>query len=90
MDKPDIKLIKNQDIDNQVNQPQQVEMPFAIVDGESITELPSDLYIPPVALKVFLDTFEGPLDLLLYLIINQLCFQNQELARLQYFQKIGF
>ena len=71
MDEPNIKLIKNQDIDNQINQPQQVEMPFAIVDGESITELPSDLYIPPVALKVFLDTFEGPLDLLLYLIRKQ-------------------
>ena len=71
MDEPDIKLIKNQGIDNQINQPQQVEMPFAIVDGESITELPSDLYIPPVALKVFLDTFEGPLDLLLYLIRKQ-------------------
>ena len=71
MDKPDIKLIENQDIDNQINQPQQVEMPFAIIDGESITELPSDLYIPPVALKVFLDTFEGPLDLLLYLIRKQ-------------------
>ena len=71
MDKPNIKLIKNQDIDNQINQSQQVEMPFAIVDGESITELPSDLYIPPVALKVFLDTFEGPLDLLLYLIRKQ-------------------
>jgi len=71
MDEPDIKLIKNQDIDNQINQPQQVEMPFAVVDGESITELPSDLYIPPVALKVFLDTFEGPLDLLLYLIRKQ-------------------
>tara|TARA_B100001750_G_scaffold233917_1_gene234671 strand:- start:217 stop:1083 length:867 start_codon:yes stop_codon:yes gene_type:complete len=71
MDKPDIKLIKNQDIANQIDQPQQVEMPFAIVDGESITQLPSDLYIPPVALKVFLDTFEGPLDLLLYLIRKQ-------------------
>ena len=71
MDEPDLKLIKNQDIDNQINQPQQVEMPFAIVDGESIIELPSDLYIPPVALKVFLDTFEGPLDLLLYLIRKQ-------------------
>jgi len=71
MDEPNIKLIKNKDIDNQINQPQQVEMPFAVVDGESITELPSDLYIPPVALKVFLDTFEGPLDLLLYLIRKQ-------------------
>jgi len=53
------------------NNPQQSEMPFAIVDGEKITELPKDLYIPPVALQVFLDAFEGPLDLLLYLIRKQ-------------------
>ena len=71
MDKPDLELIHNEDTDTRVNQPQQFEMPFAIVDGESMTELPSDLYIPPVALKVFLDTFEGPLDLLLYLIRKQ-------------------
>ena len=71
MDKPDLKLIENEDIDTHTNQPQQVEMPFAIVEGESLTELPRDLYIPPVALKVFLDTFEGPLDLLLYLIRKQ-------------------
>ena len=71
MDKPDLKLIENEDIDAHTNQPQQVEMPFAIVEGESLTELPRDLYIPPVALKVFLDTFEGPLDLLLYLIRKQ-------------------
>ena len=71
MDKPDLKLLQNEDIDAHTNQPQQVEMPFAIVEGESLTELPIDLYIPPVALKVFLDTFEGPLDLLLYLIRKQ-------------------
>ena len=71
MDKPDLKLIENEDISAHTNQPQQVEMPFAIVEGESLTELPRDLYIPPVALKVFLDTFEGPLDLLLYLIRKQ-------------------
>ena len=53
------------------NNPQQSEMPFAIVDGEQVTELPKDLYIPPVALQVFLDAFEGPLDLLLYLIRKQ-------------------
>ena len=40
----------------------------ARVRGEPLTELPQDLYIPPDALEVFLDTFEGPLDLLLYLI----------------------
>jgi segregation and condensation protein A len=46
-------------------------MPFAVVDGEPVTELPQDLYIPPYALKVFLEAFEGPLDLLLYLIRRQ-------------------
>jgi len=51
--------------------PQQAEMPFAIVDGEPLTEPPKDLYIPPQALKVFLEAFEGPLDLLLYLIRRQ-------------------
>ncbi len=38
------------------------------VNGEQLPELPSDLYIPPDALRVFLEAFEGPLDLLLYLI----------------------
>lgn len=46
-------------------------MPFAVVDGEALTELPRDLYIPPQALEVFLEAFEGPLDLLLYLIRRQ-------------------
>jgi segregation and condensation protein A len=49
----------------------QAEMPFAIVRGEAVTEPPKDLYIPPEAMEVFLDTFEGPLDLLLYLIRKQ-------------------
>ncbi|EEO28093.1 segregation and condensation protein A [Oxalobacter paraformigenes] len=39
--------------------------------GESVTEIPADLYIPPEALEVFLEAFEGPLDLLLYLIRRQ-------------------
>jgi segregation and condensation protein A len=51
--------------------PQQAEMPFAMVDGEAVTEMPKDLYIPPDALQVFLEAFEGPLDLLLYLIRKQ-------------------
>jgi segregation and condensation protein A len=51
--------------------PEQVEMPFAVVNGEPVTELPKDLYIPPQALEVFLEAFEGPLDLLLYLIRKQ-------------------
>ncbi|MDQ7988439.1 MAG: ScpA family protein [Candidatus Dactylopiibacterium sp.] len=41
---------------------------LARIHGEPLTALPSDLYIPPDALEIFLDTFEGPLDLLLYLI----------------------
>ena len=49
----------------------QDEMPFALVQGAPITELPKDLYIPPDALEVFLEAFEGPLDLLLYLIKKQ-------------------
>ncbi len=51
--------------------PHQDEMPFAIVEGEPVTEIPRDLYIPPQALEVFLEAFEGPLDLLLYLIRRQ-------------------
>lgn len=51
--------------------PKQSEMPFAIVQGEAVTALPQDLYIPPDALEVFLEAFEGPLDLLLYLIKRQ-------------------
>lgn len=39
--------------------------------GESVLEMPNDLYIPPEALEVFLDAFEGPLDFLLYLIRKQ-------------------
>ena len=49
----------------------QQEMIFAFVDGKPITEIPQDLYIPPDALEVMLETFEGPLDLLLYLIRRQ-------------------
>ena len=47
------------------------ETPLAIVHGETLTRLPEDLYIPPDALEVFLETFQGPLDLLLYLIRKQ-------------------
>jgi segregation and condensation protein A len=49
----------------------QEEMPFALVQGSPVTEVPHDLYIPPDALEVILDAFEGPLDLLLYLIRRQ-------------------
>lgn len=51
--------------------PQQQEMPLAVVLGQPVMEIPKDLYIPPDALEVILDAFEGPLDLLLYLIRRQ-------------------
>ena len=44
---------------------------IAMVEGKSIFDLPQDLYIPPEAMRVFLEIFEGPLDLLLYLIRKQ-------------------
>lgn len=51
--------------------PAQQEMPFALVNGQALIEPPRDLYIPPDALEIFLEAFEGPLDLLLYLIKRQ-------------------
>ena len=51
--------------------PQQHEMPLAMVHGQAVLQIPQDLYIPPDALEVTLDAFEGPLDLLLYLIRRQ-------------------
>jgi segregation and condensation protein A len=51
--------------------PRQQEIPLAVVRGEPVLEIPQDLYIPPDALEVILEAFEGPLDLLLYLIRRQ-------------------
>lgn len=51
--------------------PHAIPSPIARVLGQPYHELPQDLFIPPDALEVFLDTFEGPLDLLLYLIRRQ-------------------
>ena len=47
------------------------DSPLALVHGKAFNELPKDLYIPPDALEIILETFEGPLDLLLYLIRRQ-------------------
>src|SRR5688572_26219805 len=77
--KPDLRVVVDNDKadadadagEQASNSPEQVEMPFALVHGEPITQLPKDLYIPPQALEVFLDAFEGPLDLLLYMIRRQ-------------------
>ena len=72
--KPDLKIVVSNDPPEPPPAemaPEQVEMPFAMVNGEPLTQLPRDLYIPPQALEVFLEAFEGPLDLLLYLIRRQ-------------------
>jgi segregation and condensation protein A len=73
--KPELKVVTSKDAPKPVHEgeenPAQGEMPFAVVDGEPVTQLPQDLYIPPYALQVFLEAFEGPLDLLLYLIRRQ-------------------
>jgi segregation and condensation protein A len=60
----------------------QAELPFAVVKGEPMTVPPQDLYIPPDALEIFLDAFEGPFDLLLYLIKRQ----NLDILALPIFQ----
>jgi segregation and condensation protein A len=73
MVKPDLKIVVSNPLPPATvpASPEQVEMPFAVVNGERITQLPRDLYIPPQALEIFLEAFEGPLDLLLYLIRRQ-------------------
>ena len=55
----------------QPHAPQQQEMPLAVVLGQPVLQIPQDLYIPPDALEIILEAFEGPLDLLLYLIRRQ-------------------
>jgi segregation and condensation protein A len=70
--KPELTLVQNPAPPPAgVIAPAQGEMPFAVVEGQPIIEMPRDLYIPPQALEVFLEAFEGPLDMLLYLIRRQ-------------------
>jgi segregation and condensation protein A len=74
--KPELRVVVDNSVEmdaavDKPQSPEQVEMPFALVNGEPVTQLPKDLYIPPQALEVFLDAFEGPLDLLLYMIKRQ-------------------
>jgi segregation and condensation protein A len=76
MTKPDLRLVETAPLPataepHVADTHEQAEMPFAVVEGEPITQMPRDLYIPPDALQVFLEAFEGPLDLLLYLIRRQ-------------------
>ena len=71
--KPELTLVQSAAIPPpaSVIAPAQGEMPFAVVEGQPVIEMPRDLYIPPQALEVFLEAFEGPLDMLLYLIRRQ-------------------
>ena len=71
--KPELTLVQSASPppSHSVVAPAQGEMPFAVVEGQPIIEMPRDLYIPPQALEVFLEAFEGPLDMLLYLIRRQ-------------------
>jgi segregation and condensation protein A len=73
--KPELTLVQNtappQEPPAGEPAPAQGEMPFAVVEGQPIIEMPRDLYIPPQALEIFLEAFEGPLDMLLYLIRRQ-------------------
>ena len=58
-------------VSKRANEPVQQPLPLAFVNGEALIEKPEDLYIPPDALELILEAFEGPLDLLLYLIRKQ-------------------
>jgi segregation and condensation protein A len=71
--KPELTLVQNTAAPTPIAPPApaQGEMPFAVVEGQPVIEMPRDLYIPPQALEVFLEAFEGPLDMLLYLIRRQ-------------------
>lgn len=60
-------IVENHEV--QVQQPDDQPLPpIAVIQGHALTELPADLYIPPDALEILLEAFEGPLDLLIYLI----------------------
>ena len=62
---------KEAPLDKGLAAPVQQPLPLAFINGEALIEKPEDLFIPPDALEVILETFEGPLDLLLYLIRKQ-------------------
>ncbi len=76
----------------EAGEPASDQAPLALVSGKPVVDLPKDLYIPPDALAVFLEAFEGPLDLLLYLIrrqnMNILDIDVSEITR-QYMDYIG-
>jgi hypothetical protein len=55
------ELAQDANTQTQPQVPQQQEMPLAVVHGQPVLQIPQDLYIPPDALEVILDAFEGPL-----------------------------
>ena len=59
--------IKSSEVKNVVD----IDVPLAYVKGKPYLNIPKDLYLPPDALEIVLESFEGPLDLLLYLIKSQ-------------------
>ncbi|MBH32158.1 MAG: segregation/condensation protein A [Gammaproteobacteria bacterium] len=80
------------DPQDHIDSPESIKIPLAYVKGKPLEEIPRDLYLPPDALKIILESFEGPLDLLLYLIRKQ----NFDILELpvakiteQYMQYIG-
>jgi segregation and condensation protein A len=78
-------MAENAEVDQPV-----IWLPLALVQGQPYQEVPADLYIPPDAMEVFLDAFEGPLDLLLYLIRKQnLDILNIPIAQITH-QYIGY
>lgn len=68
---PDTAAVPAPDAAAPATRPTQQEIPLAMVHGQPLLQVPQDLYIPPDALEVILEAFEGPLDLLLYLIRRQ-------------------
>jgi len=69
LENPSLDLEVKKNSDNSYIE--QKELAFAVIEGQPLTKVPKDLYIPPDALEIFLEAFEGPLDLLLYLIKKQ-------------------
>ena len=59
------------DVSSKQDQENSDDERVALIAGETLTKWPNDLYIPPDALEIVLEDFEGPLDLLLYLIRRQ-------------------
>lgn len=66
-----VETLETEEQSIEVDASEPAKQPIAIVGGEALEDLPDDLYIPPQALQVFLESFQGPLDLLLYLIRKQ-------------------